>query len=83
MSEERTIWVSCDGSGLGDIDLWTHEPVWCEEDETFYSLGGPTHIGWFEENEIEALFGIKIRPGQCLKIKLTAEVLEGNDGNGN
>lgn len=76
MSEAIERFVSRDEAD-DSLDVWSHAPTWCADYEAFYSTGVAKHLGVMNREQFEALTGLTIKPGQCLRIRLTAEVLEG------
>ena len=81
MSETIEVFVSLNKCAY-EVDIWIGAPKWFENYGAFYGAGAAKHLGEMNLEHFGELTGLSLKPGQCLKIKLTAEVLEGEDGNG-
>lgn len=74
-TEGKPVWVSRD-RGSRYVNLWWRKPKWNAEFEEFQAVTY-SHLLELCVRGFKARTGLTIKPGQCLKIKLTAEVLEG------
>lgn len=72
-TEGKPIWVARPG-GRHFYDIYDEKPEWDERYGAFMSANGGVCLGSINGNDFINHVGIRVEPGECVKVRLLAQV---------
>jgi len=64
----RRVYLSRDGRGGGNVELYLHKPTYSQNQQWFFETDGCETFFCYEE--FLRITGFKIKPGECKRVRI-------------